>query len=207
MKGSQGKKPQARRRRGRPDRRAGTKGLPSIPGAFASGYPPHSPRTRGGESRDADTPQGNDDPPHRRPRHPASRAVRIVFAVRRWRYRRQTPRRRTPSLQRASTRRPRPPSCRHRLPRASSATTPPPNTPDLVAERAIVADPSRTALPAEQAGDGGKGSPKGVGKRGNQSPDACAGASHELRHRAAPHRASPVHDTNHSRRKSDERTP
>ena len=38
MKASQGGKPQARRRRERPDRRAGTKGLASIPGAFASGY-------------------------------------------------------------------------------------------------------------------------------------------------------------------------
>ena len=37
MKGSQGKKPQARRRRERRDRREGTKA--SIPGAFASGYP------------------------------------------------------------------------------------------------------------------------------------------------------------------------
>ena len=39
VKGSQGKKPQARRLRARPDRRAGTKGLASIPEAFASGYP------------------------------------------------------------------------------------------------------------------------------------------------------------------------
>ena len=70
-------------------------------------YPPHSLRTRG-ESREADPPQGGDDPPHRSPPHPASRAVHIVFAVRRWRYRHQAAQRRTPSLQRASTRRPSP---------------------------------------------------------------------------------------------------
>ena len=40
--------------------------------------------------------------------------------------------------------------------------------------------------PCGASGRWREGKPEGAGKRGNQSPDACAGASHELRHRAAP---------------------
>ena len=47
--------------------------------------------------------------------------------------------------------------------------------------------------PCGASGRWREGKPEGAGKRGNQSPDACAGASHELRHRAAPRLPRPRH--------------